>query len=195
MPETTARINLSPADRHREVAARFTNVVHLVGDWHVPTPVSGWVARDVVHHLLEWFPAFLAAGDVHLPTGPRVDDDPAAAWEAQVTAVQALVDDEATAVRTFDHPQAGSHQLAKAVDRFYTADVFMHTWDLARAIDVEPALDSTWCEEMRAGMEPIDDLLRTSGHYGPRYPVADDADPQSRLMAFIGRDPAWRPRC
>ena len=42
-------------------------------------------------------------------------------------------------------------------------------------------------------MEPMDDVLRASGQYGPRMPVADDADPVSRLMAFVGRDPAWVP--
>ena len=41
-------------------------------------------------------------------------------------------------------------------------------------------------------MQPIDELLRTSGHYGPRVPVPDDAPAQDRLAAFIGRDPAWR---
>ena len=42
-------------------------------------------------------------------------------------------------------------------------------------------------------MEPIDELLRTSGQYGPRVPVPDDARAQDRLIGFIGRDPAWRP--
>src|SRR3712207_1825889 len=38
-------------------------------------------------------------------------------------------------------------------------------------------------------MEPIDDLLRSSGQYGPRVTVPDDADVQTRMLAFIGRDP------
>ena len=41
---------------------------------------------------------------------------------------------------SFTHPYAGTHRLADAVDRFYTADVFMHSWDLARA---PPARRST----------------------------------------------------
>jgi hypothetical protein len=47
------------------------------------------------------------------------------------------------------------------------------------------------CAEMLRGMEPIDDLLRSSGQYGPAVPVADDADVQTRLIGFIGRDPGW----
>jgi hypothetical protein len=38
-------------------------------------------------------------------------------------------------------------------------------------------------------MEPLDDVLRQSGQYGPRVAVADDADEQTKLLAFIGRHP------
>ena len=38
-------------------------------------------------------------------------------------------------------------------------------------------------------MEPLDDLLRSSGQYGPRVVVPDDADAQTKLLAFIGRTP------
>jgi hypothetical protein len=42
-------------------------------------------------------------------------------------------------------------------------------------------------------MKPMEQLLRDSGQFGVAVPVADDASPQDKLMAFIGRDPAWRP--
>ena len=42
---------------------------------------------------------------------------------------------------------------------------------------------------MLEGMLPVDEVLRASGHYGPRVEVADDADVQTRLLAFIGRTP------
>lgn len=43
-------------------------------------------------------------------------------------------------------------------------------------------------------MEPIEELLRSSGQHGPRVQVPDDADVQTRLLGFIGRDPLrrWR---
>jgi hypothetical protein len=41
---------------------------------------------------------------------------------------------------------------------------------------------------------PIEALLRSSGQYGPAVAVPEDADVQTRLLAFIGRDPlGWRP--
>ena len=89
------------------------------------------------------------------------------------------------------NPHIGEVPLDQAIDRFYTADVFMHTWDLARATGQDDRLDPELCAEMLAGMEPIDEMLRASGQYGPRVPVPADADAQTRLLGFIGRDPAW----
>jgi uncharacterized protein (TIGR03086 family) len=191
MSEPTALVALGPAERHRCVVQHFSEVVANTSDWQAVTPVAGWVACDVVGHLVEWFPAFLASGGVALPGGPAVSTDPAGAWQAQSVAVQALLDDELTAASSFTHPHVGTHPLDDAIDRFYTADVFMHTWDLAMATGSEPGLDPGLCALLIEGMEPIDELLRSSGKYGPRFPVSDDADAMTRLVAFIGRDPNW----
>ena len=183
-----------PAERHRAVAGRFSEAVRGASDWDTPAPVDGWAARDVVRHLVEWFPGFLEGGTgIALPAGPSVDDDPVGAWDTHAAAVQAVLDDPDTAERTFSNPHTGDHPLARAIDQFYTSDVFMHTWDLARSTGQDDTLDADTCAQMLEGMQPIDELLRSSGQYGPRVPVADDAPVQDRLMGFIGRDPAWRP--
>jgi uncharacterized protein (TIGR03086 family) len=183
-----------PAQRHRAVAGRFAEVIRGTDDWAAPTPVTGWVARDVVGHLLGWLPGFLASGgEVRLAPGPPVEQDPRGAWAARASAVQALLEDPAAATGTFSDPHTGDLPLALAIDRFYTTDVFMHTWDLARASGQDAALDAEVCRELLAGMEPVEELMRSSGQYGPRVPVDGDAPVQDRLLGFIGRDPAWRP--
>lgn len=184
----------SSADDHRLLAATFTDRVRGVSDWDAPSPVAGWKARDVVRHLVEWFPSFLADGTgIALPMAPSVDDDPVAAWEQHTVAVQALLDDPATAAVTFAHPRLPRMPLPDAVAQFYTADVFMHTWDLSRATGQDDTLDADRAQAMFQGMEPMDEMLRQSGQYGPRVPVADDARWQDKLIGFIGRDPEWRP--
>lgn len=183
----------APADSHRRVAAAFTRRVEGVGPdgWDAPAPCDGWVARDVVRHLVEWFPGFLSSGaGVDLPAGPSVDDDPVAAWSHQNQAVQALLDDPTTADKVLANPHIGDVPLPEAIERFYIADVFLHTWDLARATGQDEDLgDPERCAEMLAGMEPMDDVLRQSGQFGPKVDVPADADVQSRLLAFVGRDP------
>jgi uncharacterized protein (TIGR03086 family) len=75
----------------------------------------------------------------------------------------------------------------------YTTDVFMHTWDLARGTGQDDRLDPDECAALAAGMESMEEIIRSSGQYGPRVPVPDDADAQTRMLGFIGRDPDWKP--
>lgn len=186
--------DLPPAERHRRIATDFSDRVRGTRDWDAPTPVAGWTARDVVGHLVEWLPSFLAAGsEVELPEGPRVEDDPVAAWEHHRAGVQALLDDPTSPGRTLSNPHIGGLPLDQAIDRFYTSDVFMHTWDLARATGQDDRLDLEQCAVLLAGMEPVEDAIRSSGQYGPRVPTPADADVQTRLLGFIGRDPCWAP--
>jgi uncharacterized protein (TIGR03086 family) len=183
---------MDAAQEHRRIAGTFTERVRGVaaGDWDNPAPPEGWVARDVVRHLVEWFPGFLRAGaGIELPHGPSVDQDPVAAWTTHSDAVQALLDDPATPGRVLENPHIGTVPLDEAVDRFYTADVFLHTWDLARATGQDERLDPEKCAVMLEGMLPMDEVLRHSGQYGPRVEVPEDADVQTRLLGFIGRHP------
>lgn len=181
-----------PADEHRRTAGAFAATVAGTppGVWERPAPVAGWVARDVVRHLVNWLPAFLQGGaGITLPAGPSVDADPVGAWGAQTRAVQALLDDPAIAEREHDLPHIGRMSLERAIDMIYTPDVFMHRWDLARATGQDETLDPDRCAALLEGMLPMDEVLRQSGQYGPRVHVPDDADAQTKLLAFIGRTP------
>jgi uncharacterized protein (TIGR03086 family) len=178
-----------PADRHRRIAAEFTATVAGTPPerWDSPAPPDGWVARDVVRHLVEWFPGFLGSTGIALPAGPTVDDDPVGAWRTQCDAVQALLDEPATAERVHEFPHLGTMSLGQVTDMIYTTDVFMHRWDLARATGQDETLDPAECATLLEGMEPMDEAMRQSGHYGPRVDVPADADAQTRMLAFIGR--------
>ena len=182
----------SPAEEHRRIAAGFTACVvgAAPSAWDDPAPVEGWAARDVVRHLVEWFPGFLKSGTgIDLPSGPSADEDPVAAWTVHSDGVQALLDDPATAGKMLKERHVGDVPLDLAVNNFYTTDVFLHTWDLARATGQDETLDPVKCAELFEEMLPLDQVLRDSGHYGPRVEVPDDADIQTKLLAFIGRTP------
>jgi uncharacterized protein (TIGR03086 family) len=180
------------AERYRKVADQMTQrVVAAPADaWDNPSPCEGWVARDIIRHMVEWIPGFLQSGsDVRLPTGPSVDDDPVAAWQVLNAGIQRLLDDPQTAAAVFDHPRAGRHSLEEAISMFFSGDVLIHTWDLARATGGDETLDADEVHRMLIGIEPHDEMLRASGHYGPRVEVSSDADEQTRLVAFMGRHP------
>jgi uncharacterized protein (TIGR03086 family) len=187
---------MTPAESHARWAAEFTERVRAVpaDRWDSPSPVEGWRARDVVRHLVEWLPGFLASGaGVELPPVPSVDDDPVAAWTAHRDRVQALLDDPATADRVLSNPHTGEIPLPQAVDRFYTVDIFMHTWDLARATGQDDTLDEEMCRTLYEGMLPMEPVLRSSGQFGGHVDVPPDADVQTRFLALIGRTRSTAP--
>jgi uncharacterized protein (TIGR03086 family) len=180
------------AERYRRVGGRFTARADEVAEaaWELPAPCEGWVARDVVRHMVEWMPAFLAsAGGPALPTGPSVDDDPAGAWRTLNDGIQALLDDPVASATQISHPMAGTHRLEDAIGMFFLGDVLIHTWDLARATGLDETLDPEIVHDTLVGMEPLDAVLRASGQYGPKVDVPADADEQTRLIAFNGRQP------
>lgn len=185
---------LPPVDRHRRIAADFSRRVDGTKDWDAPAPVPGWTAGDVVRHLVEWLPGFLRSGaGVALPPGPDAGTDPVGAWYSHSAAVQKLLEESDTPARTLSNPHLGEIPLDQAIDRFYTTDVFMHTWDLARATGQDEHLDLEHCADLHTAMQSMDTMMRASGQFGPAVPVPDDADARTRLIGFIGRDPAWGP--
>lgn len=179
------------SERYRRVAAGFTSRVEAVpeGGWNAPAPCEGWVARDVVGHLVEWLTSFFSGTfGLEFAPAPSVEEDPVGAWTALDATVQAALDDPAVAELERDTPM-GPRTFEQAFDMIGTNDVFLHTWDLARATGQDETLDPDEVHRMLEGMEPMDEMLRSSGHYGPRVAVAEDADEQTRLIAFIGRQP------
>ncbi len=180
------------ADRYRTVADGFTRRANAVpaDAWDRPAPCDGWVARDIVGHLVEWIPPFLHDGaGVELPAGPSISIDPAGAWSTMNDAIQALLDDPQHAGDPFSHPQVGQHRLDDAIGMFILGDVLIHTWDLARAVGLDETLEAAEVARMFDAVQSIDELLRQSGHYGPKVDIDVSADLQSRLIAFVGRQP------
>lgn len=184
MSDTAARFrNLSRLflARAREVPAR---------GWDRPAPCEGWVARDVVRHLVEWVPSMVLAGPgLPLPEVPDVERDPVGAWEAVSDAIQKALDDPETAARQFDM-RIGRYTVRDAVATFVLADVLIHTWDLARAVGLDETLDPVEVRRALQGMSSVDpEVLVGSGQYGPAVAVPDEADEQTRLIALTGRTP------
>ena len=70
-----------------------------------------------------------------------------------------------------------------------TGDVLIHTWDLARATGQDETLDAALVADMWEGMQPMDEMLRASGHYGPKVAVPETADVQTEAHRLHGPYP------
>lgn len=177
------------SSRHENVARDFAAVADRVTKWDAPTPVPEWITGDIVEHLLTWFPAVLESWG-----GPTLKDIPsrglAERWRLRTVEVQSLLDDRDLAGTVIESGDFAGMRLDEAVDRLYTGDIFMHTWDLAKATDIEIHLSGSYATGLREGLAAMGENLRASGHFGPAVET-DSEDPVDQLVAFIGRDPQW----
>jgi uncharacterized protein (TIGR03083 family) len=160
-------------ERHRRACDGFARVARAVPaeKWDRPTPCTDWDARALVEHVIGFHEVLLLRPmGVH---AHRPRTDPAARWAATQRAL-------------FD-------ALTEPVDVLdaLTTDVLVHTWDLARAVDLPPDLDPQLCASAVDALRG-NDLPRDNGMFQPAVVVADDADAATRLIAFYGRDPDWR---
>ena len=174
------------SERYGKVSDDFNARIDGVADdrWDDPAPCEGWVARDVVSHLAEWLPGFYAGWSVDFP---EASGDPVADWAAVDTTLRAALADPEVAARQNDTPM-GSMSFEDAVVTFGLGDVLVHTWDLARATGQDEALDPVEVHTVYEAMLPADEMIRGE-HFGPKVAVPDDADEQTKLIAFVGRTP------
>jgi uncharacterized protein (TIGR03086 family) len=177
-------------DRYRRVADTFSaRIAEVPPDaWDSPSPCEGWAARDVVAHVTEASGRFLGRVGVELPEGLDATADPVGAWEVARQAMLAALEDPAVAGQEYDSPM-GPTTLERTVGMFGVGDVLVHTWDLARATGLDEQLDPDEVRRLYEVMSPNDEMMRKGDSFGPKVEVPDDADEQTKLLAFTGRHP------
>lgn len=176
-------------ERYERITAQFTDRVRGVpaDAWDDPSPCEGWTARDVVGHLTEWIPSFFGTQGVEFPPVPSVSEDPVAAWDVVQTTIGAALRDPARASMEIETPFS-TQSLAETVDMIVVGDVFTHTWDLARATGQDDSLDGDQLQRMLASMGAMpEEVMRADGMFGAAIDVPEDADDQTRFLAFAGR--------
>jgi uncharacterized protein (TIGR03086 family) len=184
------------AHNHRIALDVTRGIVAGVGSdqWTAPSPCEGWDVRELVNHIVSgnFWASELAAGRTIAEVGDRLDgdvlgDDPLATYDTSAGAAAAAFE----APGALDAPCAVSYGPVPgsvyAGHRF--VDVFIHGWDVAAATGQDTKLDPDLVEACLAVVEPQADMLRASGMFGPDIKVSGDADPETRLLALLGREP------
>ena len=180
------------AQRWRNLSDQLTARIETVpaDAWDNPSPCEGWVARDVVRHLADWMPAlYLGSIGLPVPDGPSVEIDPVGTWAAADKAIQSVLDDPELSQRMTQSP-AGAMTVEQLIEFTGLMDLLIHAWDLARATGQDESLDADEVHYFLSGIEPgHEEAMVASGHYKPSVRLPADADEQSRLLAFTGRQP------
>ncbi len=179
---------------HQRAVERFGHLVQQVSDdqWGKSTPCEDWSVRELVNHVAgeNCWTAPLLAGQTVADVGDRFDGDvlgtdPATAWKSGADEAIAAVHEPGAMDRTV-HLSFGDfpgHEYAMQL----FADMLIHGWDLARAIDADERLDPELVTALAAWFSGVADAYRQGGAVGPRPNVPEDADAQTKLLAEFGR--------
>jgi uncharacterized protein (TIGR03086 family) len=162
------------------------------GQWKDPTPCRDWDVHQLANHVVgevRWIPPLLE-GRTMEEVGDRLDGDllgadPQRSWEeasrdATAAATQPGVTDRTVHLSFGD--VAGGEYLAQV-----TADVAVHTWDLARAIGSDERLEPGLVAFVHDYLAPRAEEWRAAGAFGEAVEAPADADLQTRLLALLGR--------
>ncbi|MDQ2883256.1 MAG: TIGR03086 family metal-binding protein [Actinomycetota bacterium] len=162
--------------------------------WADPTPCTEWDVRALVNHLVTeqlWAPLLLEGATME-DIGDRFDgdqlgDDPVAAWaSAAAASLEAFA---APSVLRRSVELSYGRRPAQGYCQEMTMDLTVHAWDLARGIKADERLDPDLVSDVLAFIEPQVEQLAGSGLFAPPVRVSPDADPQTRLLALVGRRP------
>ncbi len=169
-------------ERHLAVCRRFGEAVASADcKWDRPSPCDAWDARAVLEHVIGFHDVLLLRPLALKPERPS--GDPQRRWHLTYDAL-------ATAFESGRAAQLDSYRLMPNLTR----DVLVHTWDLARAVGGDDALDPAWCDLFCAGLPEDPRALAASGMFGAPVMIGDETGAQARLLARLGRDPQWRPK-
>lgn len=180
---------------HRQALNETRQVVAGIkaGQWELPTPNEQWNVRELLNHVVagNYWARELVGGSSIDQVGDRLDGDvlgadPVAAYDDSATvagdAFEAPGALEASCAVSYG-PVPGS---VYAGHRFI--DVLVHGWDLAVATGQGTALDPGLVAACMEVVAPQADLLRASGVFATDVEAPPDADPQTALLALLGRE-------
>jgi uncharacterized protein (TIGR03086 family) len=183
---------------HRRAAEALKATVVRIGDgrWADPTPCAEWDVHDLVHHIT-WsnlWVAPLVDGKELDEVAPTLEGDVLGDDPIGIT-LRALDESSDAFERGGDRPVQLSRGMTPASEYCFERmnDLVVHNWDLAKGIGINVELDLECMEVALEGYRKLEPVLRPAGALGPDVEVADDADPQTRYLAFFGRRADWTP--
>jgi uncharacterized protein (TIGR03086 family) len=182
------------ASLHRNALDATRNYVVGIGDqhWELATPCDGWNVRDLLNHIVagNLWAAELGSGRTIAYVGSTLDGDvlgtnPVAAYDLSSESAASVFERpgalEAPCAVSYG-PVPGS---VYAGHRFL--DVLIHGWDLASATGQPTDLDPRLVDACWEVVRPQLSLLQASGAFGVDSTAHTDTNPQSSLLAALGR--------
>ena len=181
--------SMTPTATYRAATARAIQITQAIrpDQLQLTTPCTEWNVQDVLDHLVGGTASLAAAlgadpGDT--PSGATVAD-----LVAGVTACLDLLNDPTSQHHRSPSP-LGFEWSGLEATAGTAKDILVHTWDLATATGQDRNLDPGTVAACIAMFLPVmPEHGRAAGIIGPAVAVPNDASPQDRLLAALGRHP------
>jgi len=160
------------------------------GDLGSPTPCAEFDVRALLNHMIGGLGMLTTAasgGEAEMPQGDQFGDDPGAVYEERRRALLSAVSSDGALDRDWVMPFGTMSGALMAQIAFM--EHVTHGWDVAKATGQNTAVPPVLVTECWEVVTPMDAMLRMPGVCGPPISVADDASPQDKLVAFLGRNP------
>lgn len=152
-----------------------------------PTPCTEWTVQQLLDHLVGGTEYLLSA--THGRDPEQHANATAADYRRGVTDVLDALKLPGAMERACISPLGFEWPVSQAVAGTFM-DVLIHTWDRARATGQDERLDPGLVDACTAMFLPdMPERGRAAGIIGPAVEVGDDASPQDRLLAAMGRRP------
>jgi uncharacterized protein (TIGR03086 family) len=162
--------------------------------WLDPTPCTEWNVRQIANHIIgeNLWAAELLEGKTIEQVGDRLDgdlagDDPAHAYAASVRAA-ATACAAPGAMEATCHLSFGEYSGAEYVSQLLL-DTVIHGWDVAKATGQDTRLDPDLVAACHPIAQELTAQFRSAGVFGENLSVGQNADPQTELLALLGRRP------
>jgi uncharacterized protein (TIGR03086 family) len=172
----------------------FDHVMRLTSDktWSRKAPFPGWTGASIYEHVMgqvKQANSQIARGKN--PSGSvKIGSDPYGAWAKGRDQLLAALDQPGALQQIANEPygpEFGSFPIDGFIG-FLVAELVPHTWDLARTAKVDDRLDPGLCSVALATWKTLPEaVLRSPGFFGPAVKPPKGSDPQTKLLAFLGR--------
>jgi uncharacterized protein (TIGR03086 family) len=178
-----------------DLAARVTTA-----DLTRPTPCADWTLHGLLRHMIAQHYGFAAAaggdGDLARWRPRTLGEDPAAAYRAAAERVLSAFAEDGVLDRDFPLPEfkQGLMYPARQAIGFHFVDYVVHSWDLARTLDLPVRLDPDLLDAALSVAEAVpggDARLEPGAAFAPRI-AWSGVSRLDQIVAILGRSPDWK---
>jgi uncharacterized protein (TIGR03086 family) len=175
---------------YQTVAEEFTRRLENCPEnkWQAQSPDQDWTARDVAVHVVEVQRGLLKQNmGTDLPAKLGKDESVLEQWRGTRDEMLAALADPAKAGQPVES-MFTSKDFADLVYRMVCTDTLIHTWDFARATGQDERLDPEAVHQVFENLKGMGEGIRSPGWFAEAIPSAVDADLQTQLLNFAGRE-------